>query len=181
MKHTVREFSESESAKVATDLGMPQAPKRMIATIRQTMSRGCLSTREPLRVLHVGSPAAQKDIVYKLSSAIWTSGTTDGSGKVAYRNNEGVYNIVPHLVFRINQGARDPAHGGASGYQIKVENCTSAEEIVFEGQFFPADTVYSLATDQDKMLPLSSLQAALLNQQVDGAPHCHILRDGERR
>ncbi|KAH8880443.1 hypothetical protein GQ53DRAFT_669948 [Thozetella sp. PMI_491] len=149
VKHTVREFNEEESAAIAKDLGMPEIPKRMIATIRQTMSQHCLSTTEPLRVLYVGSPAGQKDIIYKLSSAIWASGTADAE-KVAYRNTEGVYNIVPISSFG---SAKEPEIQlmETSGYQIKVEHCTFAEEIIYEGQFFPSDTVYSLTIDGDRV------------------------------
>ena len=150
VKHTIRELGEDQSLDVAGALGIPQAPKRMIATIRQTMSQGCLSTREPLRVLYVGSPAGQKDIVYKLSSAIWTSGATDPSGKVAYQKTEGIYNIVPISSFG-STAEPEIQLMETSGYQIKVEHCTFADEIVYEGQFFPGDTLYSLTIDQEKI------------------------------
>ncbi len=150
VKHTIREFGEVESLDVAKALGMAQVPRRMMATIRQTMSQGCLSTKEPLRVLYVGSPAGQKDIIYKLSSAIWTSGTTDTTGKAAYQSTEGIYNIVPISSFG---STKEPEIQlmETSGYQIKVEHCTFADEIVYEGQFFPGDTLYSLTIDQDKI------------------------------
>lgn len=149
VKHTIREFSEEETATIAKDMGLSEAPKRLVATIRQTMSQGCLSTREPLRVLYSGSPVAQKDIIYKLSSAIWASGTIDGRGKVAYRNTDGIYNIVPISSFGSTKMPEIELME-SSGYQIRIEHCTSADEIIIEGSSFPGDTVYSITIDQER-------------------------------
>jgi hypothetical protein len=149
VKHTIREFDEDETATIAEDLALAEAPKRLVGTIRQTMSQACLSTRTPLRVMYTGSPAALKDIVYKLSSAIWTSGASNESGKGGQRNSDAVYNIVPISSFG---SAKVPEIElmESSGYQIRVEHCTKAEEMVIDGGSFPGDTVYCVTIDQDK-------------------------------
>lgn len=149
VKHTIREFDEGETAAIAEDLELTEAPKRLVGTIRQTMSQACLSTRTPLRVMYTGSPAALKDIVYKLSSAIWTSGANKEKGKASQRNSDAVYNIVPISSFG---SAKVPEIElmESSGYQIRVEHCTKAEEIVIEGGSFPGDTVYCVTLDQDR-------------------------------
>ncbi|OIW33558.1 hypothetical protein CONLIGDRAFT_545307, partial [Coniochaeta ligniaria NRRL 30616] len=149
VKHTIREFDEDETATIAKDLDLKEAPKRMVGTIRQTMSQACLSTRKPLRIMYTGSHVALKDIVYKLSSAIWTSGSTDESGKAGQRNSDAVYNIVPISSFG---SAKVPEIElmESSGYQIRVEHCTEAEEMVIDGGSFPGDTVYCITIDQDK-------------------------------
>lgn len=149
VKHTIREFDEEETATIAKDLGLKEAPKRLVGTVRQTMSQACLSTRKPLRVMYTGSPVALKDIVYKLSSAIWTSGSADGGGKGGQRHCDAVYNIVPISSFG---SAKVPEIElmESSGYQIRVEHCTEAQEMVIDGGSFPGDTVYCVTIDQDK-------------------------------
>lgn len=149
VKHTIREFDEEETATIAKDLELKEAPKRLVGTIRQTMSQACLSTRKPLRVMYTGSPAALKDIVYKLSSAIWTSGSSNETGKVGQRNTDAVYNIVPISAFGSSQ-VPEIELMESSGYQIRVEHCTKAEEMVIDGGSFPGDTIYCVTIDADK-------------------------------
>ncbi|KAB5570254.1 hypothetical protein GE09DRAFT_1102432, partial [Coniochaeta sp. 2T2.1] len=147
VKHTIREFDEDETAKIANDLGLTEAPNRLVATIRQTMSQACLSTQEPLRVLYTGSQGALRDIVYKLSTAIYTSGSTGQKGKASQRNSDAVYNIVPISSFG---SGRTPEIElmESSGYQIAVDHCTRAEEMIIDGGSFPGDTVYSITIGQ---------------------------------
>jgi hypothetical protein len=142
-KHTIQEFSEDESAVIAQNLDLPNAPKRLVATIRQTMSHSYLATQEPLRVLYVGRADAQRSIVLKICSAIWVS-PKDGSPDQDYfsRHREGVYNIVPISSFG---PAPELDLMEASHYQIKVEHCTFAEAAV-EGD----DVVYSITIDQER-------------------------------
>ncbi|KAJ9142025.1 glycosyltransferase family 15 protein [Coniochaeta hoffmannii] len=148
VKHAIREFDERETATIAQALELTEAPKRLVATIRQTMSQACLSTRTPLRVMYTGSPAALKEILYKLSSAIWTSGATSESGKADQRN-DAVYNIVPISSFGSTEVPEFELMG-SSGYQIRVEHCTGAEEMVIDGGSFPGDTVFCVTIDHEK-------------------------------
>ncbi|ERT00741.1 hypothetical protein HMPREF1624_01973 [Sporothrix schenckii ATCC 58251] len=154
VKHTVREFSEGESAIIAANMGMTSdAPKRMAATVCQTMSRHCLSTREPLRVLYVGNDGAYDDITHKISSALLASAPPPGSPSLGaerrHSSTAGIYNIVPISAFG---SAKVPEIDeiqlmGVSEYYIKVDRCVKAAEIVSEGESFPDDTVYSIELD----------------------------------
>lgn len=150
VKHTVREFDEEETANIVKVFGLQKAPGRLAATIRQTMSPNYLSTQEPLRVMYTGTPAALKDIVYKLSSAIWASGSTDGDGSASHRNSEALYNIVPISSFG-SASAPEIELMESSGYQIRVEHCTAAEEMMIDGGSFPKDSVYCITIDQNKI------------------------------
>ncbi|EPE07309.1 hypothetical protein F503_07960 [Ophiostoma piceae UAMH 11346] len=135
VKHTIRDFSEAESAIIAANMGMTLgAPKRLAATVCQTMSHNCLSTREPLRVLYVGSDAAYNDIMYKISSALLASappsGSAQGSAERRHSSTPGIYNIMPISSFG---SAKVPEIDeiqlmGVSEYYIKVERCVKAEE-----------------------------------------------------
>ncbi|KIH92172.1 hypothetical protein SPBR_02310 [Sporothrix brasiliensis 5110] len=154
VKHTVREFSEGESAIIAANMGMTSdAPKRMAATVCQTMSRHCLSTREPLRVLYVGNDGAYDDITHKISSALLASAPPPGSpspgAERRHSSTAGIYNIMPISAFG---SAKVPEIDeiqlmGVSEYYIKVDRCVKAAEIVYEGESFPDDTVYSIELD----------------------------------
>jgi len=120
--HAVREYNETETASLAEQMGLDTPPKRLVATVRQTMSPSYLSTKEPLRVLYIGNPEAQRSIVLKISSAIWASDARDSRGHVSRRPDD-VYNIVPISSFG-SMPEIDLME--ASHYQIKVQHCTSA-------------------------------------------------------
>lgn len=148
-KHAVREYNEDDSASLAAQLDLSQHPKRLVATIRQTMSQAHLSTKKPLRVLYVGRPEAQRAIVLKTCNAIWASpSTSDEDQDHSNQDREGVYNIVPISSFG-SSPELDLMH--ASPCQIKVEHCTSAEEVIYEGSSFPSDTVYTITVEHDKV------------------------------
>ncbi|KXX75986.1 hypothetical protein MMYC01_207486 [Madurella mycetomatis] len=178
VKHAIREFSDEESAAVARNLDLPDAPKRLVATIRQTMSQTYLSTREPLRLLYVGRPDAQRSIVLKICSAIWASpkiGTKDQD--YFSRHREGVYNIVPISSFG---PAPELDLMQASHYQIKVEHCTSAEEVIYEGSSFPGDTVYSITIEYDRAYTsLFSPSGSVVQPRWD-LPHIAIFYCAEK-
>ncbi|KAK4200422.1 hypothetical protein QBC40DRAFT_70368 [Triangularia verruculosa] len=149
VKHAVREYNEDESASLALRLKLKEPPKHVVATIHQTMSRAYLSTKAPLRIVYVGRPDAQRSVVLKISSAIWASPSNgDDNQDHSNRDREGVYNIVPISSFG-SSPELDLMH--ASPCQIKVEHCTSAEEVIYEGGSFPSDTVYSITVEHDKM------------------------------
>ncbi|CAK7267304.1 hypothetical protein SEPCBS57363_002528 [Sporothrix epigloea] len=149
VKHTIREFSEGESAIVAANMGMAaDHPRRMAAMICQTMSRHSLLTHEPLRVLYVGSDAAFSDIMHKISSAILASGSTPSSASSVrehrHASNPGIYNIMPISSFG---SAKVPEIDeiqlmGVSDYYIKVDRCVKAEETAHRDEAFLSDTTY---------------------------------------
>ncbi|KAK0711326.1 hypothetical protein B0H67DRAFT_602127 [Lasiosphaeris hirsuta] len=140
VKHAVRECTDEETAAVVKQLNMSDAPNRLVATIRQTMSPAYLSTTEPLRVLYVGFPEAKRSIVLKVSNAIWASPKQGVRDEDTFgRHREGVFNIVP-----ISSFGPTPELDlmEASQYQIKVEHCTSASE-------FHGSTMYSITIGED--------------------------------
>ncbi|CAK7562418.1 MAG: hypothetical protein SEPTF4163_000262 [Sporothrix epigloea] len=151
VKHTIREFSEGESAIVAANMGMAaDHPRRMAAMICQTMSRHSLLTREPLRVLYVGSDAAFSEIMHKISSAILASGSTPSSvsslREHQHASNPGIYNIMPISSFG---SAKVPEIDeiqlmGVSDFYIKVDRCVKAEETAHRNEAFFNDHTYSI-------------------------------------
>jgi len=182
-KHAVREFSEEESVALAHDLDLPNAPKRLVASIRQTMSQSYLSTDEPLRVLYVGRADAQRSIVLKICSAIWAS-PKNGSNDQDYfsRHREGVYNIVPISSFG---PAPELDLMEASHYQIKVEHCTAAQEVAHgEGGTIPDETLYVITVDQDKSYRFDCSPSGYVVEPKWDLPHiavfyCSELDDAE--
>jgi hypothetical protein len=71
VRHTVTEFSEEETARLTQSGAYQGSPKRLVVTIRQTMTpKRCLSTKEPLRILYVGSHSAKQDIIHKIASTV---------------------------------------------------------------------------------------------------------------
>ncbi|KAK4169393.1 hypothetical protein QBC43DRAFT_340761 [Cladorrhinum sp. PSN259] len=148
VNHAIKEFTEEESATLAKRLGLPNTPRRLVATIRQTMSQSYLSTQEPLRILYIGHPGAQRSIILKICGALWAS-PKNGDKEQDYfnRHREGVYNIVPISSFG---PAPELDLMEASHYQIKVEHCTSAEEDTFE-ESAGISSVYSLTIEHDKV------------------------------
>ncbi|KAK5664314.1 hypothetical protein OQA88_532 [Cercophora sp. LCS_1] len=127
VNHVVREFTEEESAVMLGQLDdVPLPPRRLVATVRQTMSQAYLSTKDPLRVLYVGRAGAMRGIVIKVSNAIWASPNSAASNESPLgKQREGVYNIVPIASFG---DAPELDLMEASHCQIKVEHCTSAFE-----------------------------------------------------
>ena len=150
--HTIRDFSEDESATIALALDMENPPKRLAATIRQTMSHHCLSTWEPLRVLYVGSEAGRTEITHKISSAFLASQASGRVGDESATDSDGVFNIVPIAAFGASKvPERDEIQlMGVSDYYIKLERCTSAEEVAHEGDSSTSDSVYSITIDDGK-------------------------------
>ncbi|KAL1882765.1 hypothetical protein VTK73DRAFT_890 [Phialemonium thermophilum] len=174
VKHTIREFGEAETAVLADNMQIPDPPHRLLATIRQTMSLNCLSTREPLRVMYTGSPAARMDIIYKISSAICASRLDDGSRVTPNEGTEGLFNIFPISEFGSSK-TPDVHLLESSGHQIRVEDCSLADEIIIEGSSFPGDTVYSITIDGDKTYKsLFSPSGSMIQPKWATLPHIAI-------
>ena len=149
VRHAVKELTGTEAETLSESLDISDPPQALSVSLRQTMSQSCLSTGEPLRVLYTGSAAAQRDILLKVSSAIWVS-PKDGHKEDGQftRHREGVYNIVPISSFG---PAPELDLMEASSYQIKVEHCTSATASPLrDGPMHGPDTVYSVTIEHGR-------------------------------
>ncbi|KAJ4424974.1 hypothetical protein N0V82_000256 [Gnomoniopsis sp. IMI 355080] len=146
VKHTIKEFTQDEAVDFFELAGLGQAPQRVSATVRQTMSQRCLSTHEAFRVLYVGDEKYKGEIILKLSRAITCSSSVDyNENKTLCRNTEGVYNIVPVPFGTVKD--RDVELMEASGFQIKVDTCLDAEKKSIGSKYFSGDIIYSLTVD----------------------------------
>ena len=130
VRHTVAEFTEEQSAASARDLNMHNPPSQLVLTIRQTMTKHGLSTKDPLRILYVGSHSAKQDIIHKIASSVTAS--VEGQERSS-RNSSQIYNVVPVSAFGSEKTPEiELMH--SSGYQIKVDDCLSAQTLEFEDQ-----------------------------------------------
>jgi len=130
-KHTVTDFNEEETARTAQQMSLPSPPKRMAVTIRQTMTKQGLSTREPLRILYVGSHSAKQDIIHKIASSVTASVDGWKSGHSSRISPSQLYNVVPVSAFGSEKTPEiELMH--SSGYQIKVEDCIMGQSLKFE-------------------------------------------------
>lgn len=146
VKHTIREFTEEEATMLLHSLELTDVPRRLCATIRQTMSQKCLSTHEAFRVLYLGNEDMKGEIILKISRAITCSSSIDyNESKILRKNTEGVYNIVPVTFGAVKD--RDVELMEASAFQIKVDTCVDAAKFPIEGGFFRDDIIYSLTVD----------------------------------
>jgi hypothetical protein len=131
VKHTVADFNEEQTTNTVKGMVLQSPPQRLVITIRQTMTKQGLSTRDPLRILYVGSHSAKQDIIHKLASSVTASVE---SGKRAHHlrhSTSQLYNVVPVSAFGSERTPEiELMH--SSGYQIKVEDCILAENLKFE-------------------------------------------------
>jgi hypothetical protein len=128
VKHTVADFNEEHTARIVTAMKLSSPPQRLIVTIRQTMTKQGLSTRDPLRILYVGSHSAKQDIIHKLASSVTAS--VEGAKNLRHSASQ-LYNVVPVSAFGSERTPEiELMH--SSGYQIKVEDCTYASTLKFE-------------------------------------------------
>jgi hypothetical protein len=152
-RHIIREFDEEESASVAKGLGMQNPPSRMATAIRQSMSLECLSTREPLRIMYVGSESGRSDITRKISSAFIASAPLRQMVPGSISDGDGIYNIVPISSFGAAKvlEADEIQLMEVSEYFIKVERCTAAREYVSSQDGTSFGTTYTIEIDYDKI------------------------------
>ncbi|KAI9641675.1 hypothetical protein NHQ30_009531 [Ciborinia camelliae] len=128
VKHTVAEFTEEQTEISARDVNMQNPPSHLILTIRQTMTKQGLSTKDPLRILYVGSHSAKQDIIHKIASSVTAS--VEGQERFS-RSSSQIYNVVPVSAFGSDKTPEiELMH--SSGYQIKVDDCLSAQTLKFE-------------------------------------------------
>lgn len=130
VKHTVADFNEEQTANTVQGMRLSTPPERLVITIRQTMTKQGLSTRDPLRLLYVGSHSAKQDIIHKIASSVTASVETDKRAQ-HLRHSPQLYNVVPVSAFGSERTPEiELMH--SSGYQINVEDCTAAQSLKFE-------------------------------------------------
>jgi hypothetical protein len=130
VKHTVADFNEEQTASTIQGMMLPSPPKRLAVTIRQTMTKQGLSTRDPLRILYVGSHSAKQDIIHKIASSV-TASVESGKRAQHLRHSPQLYNVVPVSAFGSERTPEiELMH--SSGYQINVEDCTFAQTLKYE-------------------------------------------------
>jgi hypothetical protein len=131
VKHTVSNFNEEQTASTLQGMMMQSPPKRLVVTIRQTMTKQGLSTRDPLRILYVGSHSAKQDIIHKIASSVTASVENGRRAQHLRHSPSQLYNVVPVSAFGSERTPEiELMH--SSGYQIKVEDCTFARNLKFE-------------------------------------------------
>lgn len=119
VKHTIADFSEERSKQIIEDMKLKTESKHLMATIHQTMTKQGLSTKEPLRILYVGSHSAKQDIIHKIASSVTAS--IKGESNIRKPSSQ-VYNVVPVSAFGSDETPEiELMH--SSGYQIQVEDC----------------------------------------------------------
>lgn len=147
VKHTVADFNEEQTATIAQRMMLRDPPKRLVATIRQTMTRQGLSTRDPLRILYVGCHTAKQDIIHKIASSVAASvGNGRNSVLPGHRSSQ-LFHVVPMTDF----GSEKPSEielMPSSGYQVKIEDCLGAINIKFEDKSDKPD-ILKLILDDD--------------------------------
>ncbi|KAK0125292.1 hypothetical protein ONS96_009147 [Cadophora gregata f. sp. sojae] len=131
VKHTVTDLSEEQTANALKGMSLQDQPKRVVVTIRQTMTKQGLSTRDPLRILYVGSHSAKQDIIHKIASSVTASVEGGKRSQRLRQSTSQLYNVVPVSAFGSERTPEiELMH--SSGYQIKVEDCTFAQNLKFE-------------------------------------------------
>ncbi|KAK6584953.1 hypothetical protein PZA11_003177 [Diplocarpon coronariae] len=133
VQHTVADLNEEQTAKALKGMVLQDPPERMVVTIRQTMSKQGLSTRDPLRILYVGSHSAKQDVIHKIASSVTAPVESGKRAQRLRQSSSQIYNVVPVSAFGSERTPEiELMH--SSGYQIKVEDCTLAENLRFEDQ-----------------------------------------------
>lgn len=125
--HTVKEFSKEEAKAIVQNIGSTP-PERLVGTIRQTMTKQGLSSRQPLRILYVGSHSAKQDIIHKIASSVLASVEND---TLPDNRPSQLFNVVPVSAFG-SHSTPEIELMESSGYQIHVEDCAKAVRIKFE-------------------------------------------------
>ncbi|KAH8801600.1 hypothetical protein F5884DRAFT_862293 [Xylogone sp. PMI_703] len=130
VKHTVADYNEEETQEIVQRINLRQPPERLLATIRQTMTKQGLSTAEPLRIIYIGSHSAKQDIIRKIASSVTVS--VDSKKGVNRRQSRSqLYNVVPVTAFG-SASTPEIELMHSSEYQILVDDCVYAKAESFE-------------------------------------------------
>lgn len=136
VKHTVREFSADDAVAVCRDMKLPVAPKRLTATIRQTMARKCAVTQSHFKVVYVGNAAVRDVIAGKIAAALAAGADTSGDS-ICKDGPTAAPSRVESLQLTTKTNLR-----------LKIKQCTSARETIYQGSSYPGETVYSVTIDE---------------------------------
>ena len=154
VRHMCRVFSEGDSRRIADIHGVENC--QLGAVMRQTMSRHYLFITGPLRILYVGSDAAHRDIIYKISSALAASTGTENIPELSsYEPSDGLYQVVPISAFG-SQKIPEIELLESSAIQIKVETCTSASYRTKAPGHSKNEGEYCLNLHKDRLIQLSA-------------------------
>lgn len=132
VKHTVCEFEGEQAARIASIISPVHPPTRLVATIRQTMTKQGLSTKDALRILYVGDDSAKRDIIHKIASSVAASVETEADDGGSPDHAQ-LFNVVPVSAFG-SERMPEIELMQSSRYQIKVEDCSSAMNLKFEDE-----------------------------------------------
>ncbi|KAE8451506.1 hypothetical protein EG329_003579 [Mollisiaceae sp. DMI_Dod_QoI] len=131
VKHTVADLNEEQTAEALRGMKVQNLPSRIVVTICQTMTKQGLSTRDPLRLLYVGSHSAKQDIIHKIASSVTASVESGKRAQHLRHSMSQIYNVVPVTAFGSERTPEiELMH--SSGYQIKVEDCIFAQTLKYE-------------------------------------------------
>ncbi|CZR57018.1 uncharacterized protein PAC_06907 [Phialocephala subalpina] len=131
VKHTVADFNEEQTADALKRMNVQNLPSRIMVTICQTMTKQGLSTRDPLRILYVGSHSAKQDIIHKIASSVTASVESSKRAQHLRHSMSQLYNVVPVTAFGSERTPEiELMH--SSGYQIKVEDCMFSQTLKYE-------------------------------------------------
>ncbi|XMA15746.1 hypothetical protein WAI453_008537 [Rhynchosporium graminicola] len=140
VKHTITDLTEEQTANALRGTALQDQPERAVVTIRQTMTKQGLSTRDPLRILYIGSHSAKQDIIHKIASSVTAPVEGVNNTQRLRQSSSQLYNVVPVSAFGSEQTPEiELMH--SSGYQIKVEDCIIAQNLKFEDVPEKADVI----------------------------------------
>lgn len=171
VKHTVADYNEEQTASTIQSMMLQSRPKRLAVTIRQTMTKQGLTTREPLRILYVGSHSAKQDIIHKIASSV-TASVENGNRTQHLRHSPQLYNVVPVSAFGSERTPEiELMH--SSGYQINVEDCTYAQTLKFEDVPEKPDVIKLILDDSFSYHSVPEGQGFIVEPQWE-LPHVAI-------
>jgi hypothetical protein len=176
VKHTVTEFSEEETARLTQNGEYQGSPKRLVVTIRQTMTKQCLSTKEPLRILYVGSHSAKQDIIHKIASTVTASAGSDKRSRQSGQWTYQLYNVVPVSAFG-SERAPEIELMHSSGYQIRVEDCLYVQRLEKEASPKQPD-ILRLTTEEGSYHSVPDRDGYVVEHQGD-MPHIAVIYHSE--
>ncbi|KAI0997302.1 hypothetical protein K3495_g10885 [Podosphaera aphanis] len=147
VKYTIAHLNEDQRENLLQGSSVGSNSKTLKITIRQTMIKRGLSTKEPLRILYVGSHSAKQDIIHKIASSVTASVGSETRAQNLHYSTSQLYNVVPISAFGSEKTPEiELMH--SSGYQIKVDDCHFAQSLKSENHKGNLDTIKLFLDDQ---------------------------------
>lgn len=170
VKHTIRDFSEPQSAAISRTMNLASPATRLVATIRQTMTKRGLSTREPLHFFYVGSHSAKSDIIHKIAAA---ASVSDESRSPASGRNSQLYNVVPVSAFG-SEKTPEVELMHSFGCQIRVDDVIGAVNLKLEGERDMADVIQLSLEDKSYHSVPTRRGSGFTIEEAHDLPHVAI-------